>query len=190
MKVATLLRYPLFLEAKRFFDPARLIDALYEERFDVAVVDFGYYQELKDIKEFSDVYVIFVDLYFDPLHLRRALEAGDYYFLYEEALRIKEQIDYLRRRLYGGRVFRYKDLFFDRTKGRLYKGNREIPLTRAEQELIKRLTNQSVVKYEDVVGDVVSTRDSLKVLIVRLRKLGFDIVSRKNIGYELKKEYG
>jgi len=188
MKVATLLRYPLFLEAKRFFDPARLADALYEERFDVAVVDFGYYQELKDIKDYSDAQVIFVDLYFDPLHLRRALEVGDYYFLYEEPLRIKEQIEYLRRKFYGGRIFRYKDLFFDKNKSKLYKGNREIPLTKAERELLSLLTSQDVVRYDDVVGDVVSTKDSLKVLIVRLRKLGFEIASLKNVGYRLVKE--
>ena len=188
MRIASLLRYGIVPEAKRFFDPAEFVEALYEQKFDVAVVDFDYFGHLKDIRDYFFGPILFVDSFFDPLHLRRALEVGDYYFLYDEPLRVREQLIYLRRRLFGERIFRYKDLFFDKAKGRLYKGNQEIPLTKAEQELIKRLTNYDVVKYEDVVGDVVSTKDSLKVLIVRLRKLGFDIKSRKNIGYELKKE--
>jgi len=188
MKVAALMRYRIFGNWSYFGDGEAMLEALYEERYDVAVIDFVFFEEIRCIRDYFTGPILFIDEYIDELHLKRALEVGDYYFLYHEESRIRCQLRHLERKLHGNRIYRSGNLYFDRLHGRLFIGSKEHPLTKTESELLQRLTQKELVTYDELLDGVVSSKESLKVLIFRLRKLGFEIRSIKNVGYKLLKK--
>lgn len=189
MKTLALLRHYLLPGVEMVENLEKFWDLLHQGGVDVVLVDFFFFEETKDIKEYFDGVVIYVDEQFQELPCKRALESGDYYFMYHESTRIYYQLQYLKNRLFGKRVFRFKDLYFDRENRRLFIKNKERTLSKTEAELLVRLTRGDLVTFDELIEDkVVASRESLKVLIYRLRKVGFSIESVKNLGYRLKKE--
>ena len=170
-------------------------DELYEEiskNYDVLIVNFLDVSDFLEIKNYFDGVVIFMCNYVDEMVFKKALEYGDYCYSFYESFKLRYRLEYLERKFKKRKFFRYKDLFFDIQNERLFKNRVEINLTKGEKEVLKTLI-QNKDKYLDKYQileqtDYVDNEDSVKVLISRLRKLGFEIESLKNQGYRIKED--
>jgi biotin operon repressor len=99
------------------------------------------------------------------------------------------QLVYLQKKLYGERVLKTKEFYFDRVTGRCYKGKKEFHLTTAQKSLLQLLACNRPVSFDEIFERTsISNKESLKVVVAGLRKLGFNIQSIKNYGYQLQKK--
>ncbi|WP_457560206.1 hypothetical protein [Caminibacter sp.] len=170
-------------------------DELYEEidkKYDVLILNFLDIADFLELKNYFEGVVIFLCNYVDELTYKRALEEGDYCYGFNELFRLHYRLEYLKRKFKKRKFFKYKNLFFDLENERLFKNREEIGLPKGEKEVLKILI-QNKDKYLDKfkiveLCDYVDNEESVKVLISRLRKLGFEIESLKNQGYKIKEE--
>jgi len=172
-------------------------DEFYEEvlkDYDIVILNFLNYSDLAEIIELNKInsIIIFMCNIIDELTYKKALELGDYCYCFYEEFKLKYRIRYLQKKFNKGNFFKYKNLFFDLEKDKLYKDREEIKLTIGEKEVLKTLIENKdrfISKSEILENcDYVEHEDSVKVLISRLRKLGFEIEALKNQGYRIKEE--
>ena len=167
-------------------------DTFLDNYYDILIANFDFYA---DVKEFKSIYkgkIIFLCSYCDELIYKKALDIADYCYSYDELYKLKYRIEYIKKKIYKLRssIFKYKNLLYNFNTSTLYQDSQEIKTTRAQQELIELLiknrnnflSNDHIVNLSSHIGSIAS----IKVIISSLRKLGFDIISKQNLGYKLK----
>lgn len=162
------------------------------QQYDVLIANFDFFNEVKEIINVYNGYIIFLSKICDELIYKKALEIADFCYSYDEVFKLKYRLEYLKRKIYNmqGSIFKHKELLYNCNLNRLYKKNQELDLTKAQQEvlelLIKNRNNYLNSEYIVNASPFIGSKNSIKVIISSLRKLGFDIISKQNLGYKLK----
>jgi DNA-binding response OmpR family regulator len=161
-------------------------------KWDLVISDFDMYGVVKEIKEKRNgFYVIFIiPGYCDLFFYRKALEVGDFCFQINEMEKFWIRYRYLERKIWKvrGDVFRYGDLAYHFHQKKLFKNGEEIRLTRGEYSVLEVLikNRDRFVSKEEIMEETdIDSPASIKVIISKLRKLGFKIINRTRIGYKL-----
>jgi len=160
--------------------------------YDILVVNFDFYAEVKEFVSVYNGYIIFLCNYSDELIYKKSLDIADYCYSYDELFKLKHRIEYLKRKIYKvrGSIYKYKNLLYNFNTNALYKDSQIVKLTKAQQELIELLikNRNNFLSNDDIVNicAYIGSKASIKVIISSIRKLGFDIISKQNLGYKLK----
>ena len=174
------------LEEEEFFKK------VLSKKYDILIINFNFLSSFLEIKRFFDGVVIFVYDFVDGLIYKRALEVGDYFYLFSEMWKIDFRLEYIAKKLNKKRVFIFKDLVFDLKTKELYKNRENVKLTPAEKDILEFLirNRNSYISKEFILenSENIDNISSIKVLISKLRKLGFNIDNQKNLGYRIKEE--
>jgi len=174
------------------------IDEFYEKilskKYDVLIVNFDLFEYVSEIKKFFEGKIIFISAFIDELIYKKSLEMGDFCYSFDEMWKLNYRLLYLRKHILGlnSMIFKYGSLIFDLKRKVLYKNNEEIFLSPAEKEILKLLIlNKNQYLSKDFIlnnCEYIESENSIKVLISKLRHLGFDIINQKNLGYKLKEK--
>jgi len=198
MKLLLFTPYPLSIDRKIGEiehinnDETLFYDLILQRHFDVLLISFEYYPFFLEIKNYFKGYTIFLTNECDNLSYKKILEVADYCYTYLEIYKLNIRLMYLRKRILklNATVFRYKDFFFNFATNELYKNSEPIKLSQADVELLKALikNRNKYLSKEEILEecDHIESGNSIKVLITHLRKIGFDIENKKNVGYRLK----
>jgi DNA-binding response OmpR family regulator len=163
-------------------------------KYDFYLFDFSGYAILKELKNSGDKTIsIFLSNYEDFNSQKKAYKIADEFFkkssTYIEEIQIK--IDYYIKKLYNlSDTIKYNNIYFYLNKNIIYKNNKRIDLTVLEKELLIlffKYKNRYLNKHE-ICERLSITEGSLKVKITQLRKFGFDIKNKREIGYKLKEK--
>jgi two-component system OmpR family response regulator len=188
-----ILNYSFFItkefEMKNVKDKEEFFDEINQKKYDVLLVDFSYYLDVKLIKYYFDGYIIFLSNICDNLYYKKALEIGDFCYLYDDYQKIILRLHYLKKKILKRDIIRFENIIYNfRTKS-LYLKNQLVDLTKAENEVLyflMRNRNRFVSKEEFIENsDFIEHIDSIKVIISNLRKKGLNIINKKNLGYKL-----
>jgi len=176
------------------------IDDFYDEiinkKYDVLILNFDFLPYFLEIKKFFKGYVIFICDNIDELIYKKSLEYGDYCYTYDETYKIKYRLNYLEKRIFKNKrnIIKFKDYTINLQRKEIYKNLLPFNITPAQKELLFYLleNRQRYISRNEILENCenINSIDSVKVLISDLRKLGFNIVNKKNFGYkiELKEE--
>ena len=161
------------------------------KKYDVLIVNFDLFEFVSEIKRFFEGKIIFISSFIDELIYKKSLEIGDFCYHFNEVWKVDFRLKYLQKELLNlnSNIFKYKDLIFDLKRKVLYKDKKEVSLSPAERELLKLLiVNKNYLNKDFILNNCenIESESSIKVLISKLRQLGFDIVNQKNLGYKLK----
>lgn len=174
---------------KKVISEEEFFNELVNKKFDLIIIDFEYYSSLFEAKHLTKAIIIFVTSYCDSFIYKKSLQIGNYCFSYDEIDKLLIRIDYLKKQIFKIEVFKYKNLLF-KLNGELYKDLELIKISLAEKELLKVLIKYKnrFISKEEILEECehIDSIDSIKVLISRLRKIGFDIINQKNQGYKIK----
>ena len=189
-------------EVKSVYDGQSAVDKVYEEHFDIILLDIKLpfingYDVAKNIREFSDVAIIFLTSLDSQKDIEQGfLSGGDDYItkpfsLNELLLRINA---ILRRTFENKEKIQITDeIYFDTIKSSLFKNQEPVKLTAKEIKLLQLFlkNKNSVLTRETIFNDIYDYEEkpneaSLRVFINKLRHLiGKDkIQTVKNIGYK------
>ncbi|MEO1927963.1 MAG: winged helix-turn-helix domain-containing protein [Nautiliaceae bacterium] len=173
-------------------DEESFFDEVLNKKFDVLVVDFNYFKEYLEIKDFVKSTIIFLAYECNVFIYKKALEVGDYCYSYNEYEKLLIRLRYLKKKVLNSTnfVFKFGDLLYNFNARELYKSSIPVKLSGAEKELLETLikNRNRYLSKEEILQECesIESLDSIKVLISHLRKLGFEIVNQKNLGYKLK----
>jgi len=161
------------------------------KKYNVLIVDFDLFEFVREIKRFFEGKIIFISSFIDELIYKKSLEIGDFCYDFNELWKVGFRLKYLQKELLNlnSNIFKYKDLIFDLKRKVLYKDKKEVSLSPAERELLKLLVVNKIYLNKDFIlnnCENIDSESSIKVLISKLRQLGFDIINQKNLGYKLK----
>ena len=163
-----------------------------EKKYEVLIINFDFYPQYLEIKNFCEAVVIFITKYCDEFIYKKVLKVGDYCYTYDESFKLKIRLEYLEKKLskLSTRVYKYKNFVYNLNTNQLFKGNEPVKLTKAENDVLKILikNRDKYLSKEDIeaMSDSIDSISSIKVIISNLRKMGFDIENIKNLGYKLK----
>jgi len=169
-------------------------DEALNKKYDVLMVNFDFFANVKEIKQFFNGRIIFICPFIDALIYKKSLEVGDFCYSYEEMWKLDYRLLHLRKDILGieSNIFKYGNLIFDLKLKTLYKNSEEVFLTSAEKDLLKLLilNKNRYLDKEFIVNnsEFIESENSIKVLISKLRRYGFDIINQKNLGYKLKEK--
>lgn len=164
----------------------------YKNKYDFYIFDFSGYSILKELKQSGDKTIsIFLSEFEDFNSQKKAYKIADDFFkkscTYIEEIKIK--IEYYIKKIYNlSEIIKYKNIYFHTKSNIIYKNEQKIELTALEKELlILFFKNKNRYVNKNELLELLSiTKGSLKVKITKLRKLGFDIENKREIGYILK----
>jgi len=162
------------------------------KKFDVIIVSFEFFSEFLEIKEYINSTIIFLTDYCDIQIYKKTLEVGDFCYQYLEYDKLLYRLEYLRKKLLKSKATVYKagKLLYNFNTNELYKNSMPVKLSGAEKELLKTLIKHrnTYLSKNDILMecDSIESESSIKVLISHLRKIGFEIINQKNLGYKLK----
>jgi len=173
------------------YDVDEFYTKVLNKKYDVLIVDFDLFEFVSEVKRFFEGKIIFISSFIDELVYKKSLEIGDFCYDFNELWKVDFRLKYLQKELLNlnSNIFKYKDLIFDLKRKVLYKDKKEVSLSPAERELLKLLVvNKSYLNKDFILNNCenIESESSIKVLISKLRQLGFDIVNQKNLGYKLK----
>ena len=179
-------------ECKFVFNEYEFYEEIINRHYDVLVINFNYFSEFSEVKRFFKGIVIFLYGYVDELIYKKSLEAGDYFYIFDELWKLYYRLKYISKKLLAHeRIFIFNDLVFDLKEKILYKNKKSIKLSPAERDVLALLIkNKNRFISKDFIlqnSENIDTISSIKVLISKLRKLGFDIENQRNLGYKLNK---
>ncbi|GAX88068.1 conserved hypothetical protein [Lebetimonas natsushimae] len=188
-----ILNYSYFIiyefEMKQVHDNKEFFDEILNKKYDVILADFNFYSDIKEIKNFFNGYIVFLNNYCDNLYYKRALEIGDYCYLYSDYEKIVLRLNYLKKKLLKKNIIKFDGFVYNFTTKNLYFKNELVNLTKAESEILNILLKNSsyFISKIDILEncDYVENIDSIKVIISNLRKKGIKIVNKKNLGYKI-----
>jgi DNA-binding response OmpR family regulator len=174
------------------FSEEEVYKKTFKNRYDFYIFDFSGYSILKELKKSGDKTIsIFLSDFEDFNSQKKAYEIADDFFkkscTYIEEIKIK--IEYYIKKIYNlSKIIKYKDIYFNHNSNIIYKKEQKIELTTLEKELlILFFKNKNRYLTKDELLELLSiTNGSLKVKITHLRKIGFDIKNKRNLGYKLK----
>jgi len=176
------------------YDSDEFYEKILNKKYDVLIVNFDLFEYVSEIKRFFEGKIIFISAFIDELVYKKSLEMGDFCYSFDEMWKLNYRLLYLRKHILGlnSLVFKYKDFIFDLKRKVLYKNNEEVFLSPAEKEILKLLIlNKNQYLSKDFIlnnCEYIESENSIKVLISKLRHLGFDIINQKNLGYKLKEK--
>jgi len=161
------------------------------KKYDVLIVNFDLFEFVSEVRRFFEGKIIFISSFIEELVYKKSLEIGDFCYDFNELWKVDFRLKYLQKELLNlnSNIFKYKDLIFDLKRKVLYKDKKEVSLSPAERELLKLLVvNKNYLSKDFILSNCenIESESSIKVLISKLRQLGFDIVNQKNLGYKLK----
>jgi two-component system OmpR family response regulator len=151
-------------------------------------------KKVYDNKSFFDEiffkeYIIFLSNFCDEMYYKKALEIGDFCYLYSDYEKLIYRINYLKKKLFKKDIFKFNDFFYNVNTKSLYLKNKLVPLTKSESELLYFLFKNSkrFVSNVEIIEncDFINNLNSIKVIISNLRKKGIDIINKKNLGYKI-----
>jgi len=179
-------------ECKFVFNEDEFYEEIINRHYDVLIVNFDYFSEFSEVKRFFKGIVIFAYGYVDELIYKKSLEAGDYFYIFDELWKLDYRLKYISKKLLDQkRIFIFNDLVFDLKEKVLYKNKKSIKLSPAERDVLTLLINNksSFISKDFILqnSENIDTISSIKVLISKLRKLGFDIENQRELGYKLNK---
>ncbi len=178
-------------ECKYINSEENFFDEIIFKNFDVLIIDFEYLEKFLEVKQYFKGIVIFISSYIDELVYKKALEIGDYFYTYEEKWKIAYRLKYIAKKFLNQKsnVFVFKDLIFNLKTKELYKNRELIKLSPAKKEILKLLIENKnrFISKEYILenSENIDNISSIKVLISRLRQLGFEIENQKDLGYKL-----
>jgi len=165
-------------------------ELLYNNRIDLVVANFYFFDFFKELKSYFEFKLIFVDNYYDINHLKNAFEIGDDYLIkpvIEEELIIR--IKYHLKNFKPKNIITYKDIFFHTFSKKLYKKNQLIKCSPSEIKLIELfLTNLNKPISKNTLFQTINSFSygTLRVFLTKIRKIGFEIeYNRVNETYTL-----
>ncbi|MRJ06081.1 MAG: hypothetical protein C6I01_00980 [Epsilonproteobacteria bacterium] len=160
-------------------------------QWDLVIADFEMFGVIRELKEKKgDFYVVFLTHTCDIFYYRKALEVGDFCYQFNELDKFWLRFHYLERKIWKirGKIFRYGDMVYNLQQRKLFKNGEEIKLTRGEYAILETLIKHrdTFLSKEKIMEETdTDSPASIKVIISKLRKLGFKIVNRTRIGYKL-----
>ncbi len=174
------------------FSEEEVYEKTYKNKYDFYIFDFSGYSILKELKQSKDKTIsIFLSEFEDFNSQKKAYKIADDFFkkssTYIEEIKIK--IEYYIKKIYNlSKIIKYKNIYFHYNSNVIYKNKQKIELTALEKELlILFFKNKNRYLNKDELLELLSiTNGSLKVKITNLRKIGFEIENKREIGYILK----
>ena len=168
-------------------------EVTYKQKFDFYIFDFeNGYKVLESLRESDDnTLCVFLSNIETIQAQKKAYKIGDDFFkksiTYIEEIKIKLDY-YIKKYFHFNDVIKYNDIYFYTKLHQLYKDGKKIELTALESELlILFLKNKNRYLSKDYLIDELDiTEGSLKVKLSYLRKLGFDIINNRELGYQIK----
>ncbi len=167
------------------------LENVINKSFDVLIINIDFMDVFLENKNlFNTEYTIFISSFIDEDIYSKCLKVADYCYDYSEIYKVSLRLNYLFKKIYSSDVFKYDDLIYYFNKKTLYKNNKPLSITNAEKDLIEILikNRNRFISKEDILSfsDYILKESSIKVIISSLRKLGFNIINKKNLGYKLK----
>jgi len=175
------------------YNEDEVYEKTFNQKFDFYIFDFvDGYNVLDNLRQSGDETIaIFLSTIETFEAQKKAYKIADEFFkkssTYVEEIRIK--IDYfVKKFLKLDDIIKYNSIYFNRKLRVIYKDSKKIELTNLEYDLLIlffRNKDRYLSVYE--LMDILHvTKGSLKVKISHLRKIGFEIENKKEIGYKLK----
>ncbi len=198
MKVLCHLKYELNFQkfdVTYVKDENNFYDRILNKKYDVIILDFDFYPEFINVKNYVKSTVVFLCSYCDDFIFKKVLEVGDYCYTYAEIEKLYLRLLYLKKNMLNSKSAIYKkdNVLYNFNTNTLYIDLKPVKLSGAENELLKTLikNRKTYLTKEDILMecDGIESIDSVKVLISRLRKLGIQIENQKNLGYKIKQSY-
>jgi two-component system OmpR family response regulator len=188
-----ILNYSFFesekFDMKKVDDNEVFFNEVISKKYDVILVDFTFYSDIKEIKNFFNGYIIFLSYFCDNLYYKKVLEIGDFCYLYSEYEKIVLRLNYLNKKILKRNIIKFNGFTYNFKTKNLYYKNELILLTKAESEILYFLLKNKekfVSKIEILENsDFIENIDSIKVIISNFRKKGIDIINKKNLGYKI-----
>ena len=169
-----------------------ILDLTYENNYNLYIVNFYFYNIIKELKECGDnTTTIFIDDYYDILHLKKSFLIGDDYLIQPLILEeLQIRVDYHYRKIFkNGNIIKYKNFFYHISSKQLYLKNDKIKISPNETKLLELfLSNLNKPVSKDRIYDTLQTQSygSLRVYISKLKKIGLEITyDRANSSYTL-----
>ena len=161
-------------ECKFVFNEYEFYEEVINRHYDVLIINFDYFSEFAEVKRFFKGIVIFVYGYVDELW------------------KLDYRLKYISKKVLAQeRIFIFNDLVFDLKEKVLYKNKKSIKLSPAERDILTLLikNRDSFISKDFILqnSENIDTISSIKVLISKLRKFGFDIENQRELGYKLNK---
>jgi len=195
MRILSYLKYKLNFKQFDFTyvkDENDFYEKILNKKYDVIIIDFDFYAQLLNVKDYIDSEVIFLNFYCDDFIFKKILEAGDFCYTYEEYEKLLLRLKYLQKKFINSKTTVYKkdNFLYNFSTNRLYIDSKPVKLSSAENELLKTLIKNKnrYLSKEDILSecDSIESIDSIKVLVSHLRKVGIRIENQKNLGYKIK----
>jgi DNA-binding response OmpR family regulator len=189
-----LYNYSDFLHKDFVSESEEFFSKVLNKKYDILVINFDFYKDLMEVRNYIKGYIIFFAEYIDEVVYKKALEVGDFCYDYNEIYKLNLRIKYLEKKILklNSSIFKFNDLLFNFNTKELYKNKQNIKLTQAENELLQTLikNRDRYIDKLEILDECenIGSIDSIKVLIANLRKLGFVINNKKNLGYKLEVE--
>jgi len=176
--------------------PEELINLTYSKPYNLYIVNFIFYNTMKELKEAGDTTpTIFIDEYYNIFNLKKSFMIGDDYMvkpLLIEELSIRVGYHYKKIIKQSSNIIRYKDFFYHNSSKQLYLKNKKVKLSPNEIKILALLlSNITQPLSKNFIFETIESNSdgSLRVYISKLKKLGFDIdYDRYTSSYSLNKE--
>ncbi|EDM23094.1 winged helix-turn-helix transcriptional regulator [Caminibacter mediatlanticus TB-2] len=179
-------------DKKIVFSQDNFFNEVLKEKYKILIINFDFLKDFLEIKKFFNGYVIFIYHIYGFVEYKKALEIGDFFYTYDEIWKVNLRIEYLKKKLKIKDIYKIKDFIIDIKNYIIFKDNKPIKISKAEFEILKTLLlNQNkYISKEFILNsiDEINSYDTIKVLISKLRNLGFNIETIKNLGYKIKEE--
>ena len=179
-------------ECKSVFDEDSLYNEILSKHYDILIINFDFLSFFLEINKFFKGKIIFVYSFVDELIYKKALEIGDYFYTFNEMWKIRYRLKYIAKKVLNQKnsVFIFSDLMFNLKTNTLYKNRNLIKLSPAESDILKLLIKNKnrFISKEFILenSENLDNISSIKVMISKLRRVGFKIENQKNLGYKIK----
>ena len=178
-------------DCKFVYDDENFYNEILFKSYDVLIINFDFLSSFLEVNQFFKGVVIFVGGYLDETIYKKVLEKGDWFYTFDEIWKIPFRLKYISTKILNQKdIFIYNDLIFNVKTKELYKNRENIKLTPSEKEVLKILIkykNRFISKEEIVEkSENLDNISSVKVIISKIRKVGFEIANQKKLGYKIK----
>ena len=174
------------------FEQEDFFNEVLKEKYKILIINFDFLKDFLEIKKFFEGYVIFVYQTYGFLEYKKALEIGDFFYTYDEIWKLKLRLEYLKKKLNIKDIYKIKDFIINIKDKVVFRDNKLLKMSKAEFELLKLLllNKDKFITKDFILENIneINSFDTIKVLISKLRKLGFEIETLKNLGYKIKEE--
>jgi two-component system OmpR family response regulator len=114
-------------DCKKVYDNKSFFDEIFFKEYNIILIDFSFYSEVLEIKEFFKGYIIFLSNFCDEMYYKKALEIGDFCYLYSDYEKLIYRINYLKKKLFKKDIFKFNDFFYNVNTKSLYLKNKLVP---------------------------------------------------------------